>query len=69
VLYYDQHTRRQLCRERAEELARAARGMRAPTGSDLHRAGTPRAPLRRLLWLLGELRGSEPDRAPAYRAP
>jgi hypothetical protein len=69
VLYYDQQAAAQLCRERAEELARAARGTRRPTGSGVHRPGRATTPLKQVLWLLRELRGSEADRAPAYRAP
>ncbi len=69
MLYYDLHMQSQLCRERAEELARAARSTRMPTGSDSHRRRHTRTPLGHLRRRLRDLRGSEPDRAPAYRAP
>jgi hypothetical protein len=69
VLYSDAHVLRQLCRERAAELAAAAQRTRIPTGPRADRSGRATPPPAQVTWLLHELRGDEPGGEPAYRAP
>lgn len=66
MLSYDSEARRQLARERAQELAREARLARGPAE---YRAGRRRVvrPSSIVLAVLGVLRREAPQRAPAYR--
>jgi hypothetical protein len=69
VLHYDEHTRRQLCRERVAQLTAAARRTRIPTRPDADGSGNATTLASPVACLLHQLRGDEPDREPAYRAP
>jgi hypothetical protein len=63
--YLDTEARRQLCRERVDELAREARRVRRPKDRDVRVAATRRLPAAvSLPSLLGLVR----RRAPVYRA-
>lgn len=63
-MFYDSEARRQLCRERADDLAREVRLARGPAGRRDQRAFLA----RELSALMGSLRRQARERALAYRA-
>jgi hypothetical protein len=67
VLPYDPEARRQLCRERVQELAREARLARGPAEYRAREKAGSRGP-GRLLSLMAGLSRAGLRRAPAYRA-
>ena len=67
-MFYDSEIRRQLCLERAEELAREVRLARGPAGQRDRRAGSARSLGPELSALVGSMRRQARERALAYRA-
>jgi hypothetical protein len=67
-MLYDAEARRQLCRERADELAREVRLARRPAAQVERRARLARSGALGLAALLGSVRRQARERALAHRA-